>query len=220
MNSIKILILIVLVFIFASSKGNAQILLAGNGDPQNTYKTEKLERYSNLGTDISKHANLKIFLRKLEYRFNEMLFLDIALLARTEENLYFPTDLDIKMNVTNKSGKTLKVVGLYVVDFMKPSFVLSKDTLIIRSFRLIIGCQSDEYKVPSEITNSNDNKILFDNNLFQTQAEGCIDVDKSEQLLISAELTNRVVSIPQDNRFTKTAVGKIKSNVLNISVLQ
>ncbi len=214
MVPIKKLVFIVVVFVITTSEMAAQIVLAGDGEQLETLDRGRVSN-SHLGADIAKHASLKLYLRKSEYRPDELLLVDIGFLGRSEKDVYFPTDLDIELRVTSKSDTSNRVKGLYTIDFVNPSFIKSKDILIIRTLKLVMGCQHDEAKLAMKRPSSSDNRVLFDNDLFQSLPDGCIDVSSPGDLEISADLISREIVV-QGGVVTQTAVGSIQSNKLTI----
>lgn len=213
-------VVIIALFCLTVPESRSQVFSAGTNEISAS-NTDRVESQPSLGIEFSKSAKLKIFVRKTEYRANEIIFLDIGMLAKNPQPVYLPTDLNVEFRIKDGSGKEQIVRGFYTIHYIGPSFVLSKDALIYRTYRLVVGCKdSDNSDSEQYRDGADDPQFLFENNLFQTIPEGCIDVAKPQRIQLSVDLANREVVLPQKSwTAAKTAVGTVRSEAISIDIV-
>ncbi len=197
----------------------AQLFAAGTNALSDA-KTDRIERHPSLGTELSRSAKLKIFVRRTEYRVNDILLLEIGMWAKNSEAIYLPTDMNADLKVEDGSGNEKRVKGYYPSDYFNSSFVLSKNALIYRTYRVVVGCKkSDDDDSEQFVPESDDPQFLFENNFFQTIPEGCIDVAAHQRIKLTVELENDKVVLSKDRVIAKTAVGTIRSDAVFIDIV-
>lgn len=186
-----------------------------------TEETVKFDRFSNrpeLGADFSNIAELKIFIRKDDYAFREMIILDVAMLTSPKVEYYFIDLFGVEVRVKDKLGNDVSVYP-FLITSRRFSPTILKGGLQSQSFYLIVGCQKEKYEIPDDLENAGDKRVIFDNNLFMTFGDACLDFKKNGVYEIFAEISNDLVVVPKNQEIIKTAVGKIKSsNTLKIKV--
>ena len=218
-KNIFFIVVMIAVFCLTVSESRSQLFAAGTNALSDA-RTDRTERHPSLGIELSRSAQLKIFVRRTEYRVNDILLLEIGMWAKNSEAIYLPTDLNADLKVEDGSGKEKGVRGYYPSDYFNSSFVLSKNALIYRTYHVVVGCEkSDDDDSEQFVPESDDPQFLFENNFFQTIPEGCIDVAAHQRIKLSVELENDKVVLTKDRAGKKTAVGTIQSNAVFINIL-
>lgn len=197
-----------------------QIIMAGNGDPEETYKVQNADSRRDLSLDISTIGELKAYLLKSTYHMHEIMLLDVASLARSDADVYFPADLDVTILVTGPGNKPVALNGYVYADFAKTSFLRTRSALVFRPFKIEIGCRDKVLNVPNQILNSPDLGVVFENDLFQSIPDGCIDISTEQNLTLTVEIENNKVAVPKSGDPIKTATGSLKSKPLSLSILK
>jgi len=195
-----------------------QIIMAGQGDPKADYKIQNVKSTFDRNVDIVKIGKLRSFLPKDTYHLDEVMLLDVASFVRTDVDVYFPADLDVTIYITGPNQKPITVKGKYSVDFANNSFLRTKNALVFRTFKLLVGCKADRAKIPDQVLNSPDLSVVFENNLFQTMTDGCIDISAAQDLELSVELENNNVAVPTSKQAIRTATGRLVSNRLSLKI--
>src|SRR5690606_38422107 len=129
---------------------------------------------------------------KDDYSFNEMLILDDNLLMQSDEFYFIPIDLNIIIKIKDETGNTIYFDRVITVDTFRPTFKRAKDALVFKSFKFVVGCQEEKKKIPNNLLGSDNNKVLFDNDIIRTLGDACIDIQKTGKFDIFAELTNNL----------------------------
>jgi hypothetical protein len=181
---------------------------------------QEIEKYPELGTDISKIAKLKAFLPKQKYHLQETMILDFVLLIDNQESYFLPKDLPARIIIKDAQQNRVLIDTIYAIDKTQ-SYEKYQDAIIRGSTILLIGCDNkimDEIGASAKFIFSEDINVGFEKGLFRTFPQGCIDINKASKLEIYVEVYNDFVVRPANKETVKTAVGKIKSNVLAVEI--
>lgn len=174
------------------------------------YKIQKASERPDLTVIISSVAKLKIGLRKKAYRLGEMLTVDAAILSTTESPVFVPS---------------IKSVSIFVGDKIIPYSITYRTTALSRmapreletvSVSYVIGCSETPFKILTAKNTGLGSTSVFENDLFVSWGQGCINVTDKTSLKIHAELSNEQVVISDDSSNTKSAVGRLNSPALEI----
>lgn len=213
MYTIKIITLVFMLLCSSSKICSQNSTYLNNAEKKATF--EKAINRPDLAVNFSNVAKLKVFVRKNVYSFQEMMILDVAMLTTTKSELYFPDLLKAQIKIRSKS----RIVNVYpyLITSTRFSPELLKGKLVSKSFNLIIGCKAEKQNILN-VLESDDDKIIFENNLFRTYGDACIDIRKSGIYEISVEILNDSVVISEDKEKYQTAIGKVKSKALRINV--
>ncbi len=182
-------------------------------------KVEQADLRPDLTAPFDEVARLKIVARKTNYRIGEMITLDIALLNTSSRYIFFRKLSEVQINVRNSGGKVLRVQAYGVSDraLVPNSFIrLPANEMMVRSFQLLVGC--DRRAFSPSMSSNHDSSALFRGNLFLSWGDACLAVDPSETLTISAEIKNAFVVSSSAKAAEKTAVGAIKSNLMELTI--
>jgi hypothetical protein len=216
MKKLNLILIFVVIFVINS---RSQIIFAPYQKGEENLKLGKKEKYLNNTADLAKFGKLKITSRKTRYSVNEMMDLDVALWVKSNEVYYLPINLDIKVMVKSSQEASIEAKPVMYVDFYSDKFLQSKDALVIRYYNILIGgVNSDLDKILNEDVKSDENKEIFENNLFKNILYSYIEIQKPEVIEITAELSNNIVVLSRKNSTKKTLTGKIKSNTLKIKI--
>jgi hypothetical protein len=216
MNKLNLILMFVVIFV---TNSRSQIIFAPYQKGEGNLKLVNKEKYVNNTVDLAKFGKLKITSRKTKYSFNEMMDLDVALWVKSDEIYYIPINLDIKVKVKSSQESDIEAKPVMSVDFYSDKFLPSKDALVIRYFNILIGdYNSDLDKILNKGVESNENKDLFENNLFKNTLYSYIEIQKPEVIEITAELSNNLVVLSKKNSNKKTMTGNVTSNTLKIKV--
>lgn len=216
MKRIKYLVFITLFICVSLSYAQVKKSLPEEKDEDIKYVL--IDEYPQLGVDFSTIAQLKIFALKNEYRLRDVLIIDIAMLTTSKDEYFFPTIFDTNIFIRNRDGKVINLVH-YIIYKRKVIRNLLKDGLETNTLFLKVGCgkeKLDDDLFPAD--GESKNTFIFNNNLFSTMIDGCINIKKSGDYFIWAEITNKYVAYSPNNKNVKTAIGRIKSNELKLNV--
>jgi hypothetical protein len=181
----------------------------------------KREPGEQMTVDLTKHGRLKITSRKIIYRSGEMMVLDAALLNDKEVSACFPDltgsriDLKVEKTVNGKLTPYIVVSSL----LLKEGLVyLEPGQMITRSFFVLIKCDKKSVKQMLEEISSKDDKTLFENGNFVNWGSHCLDIKRPGKFTFTLAVTNDKSVTANGNINIKTAVGRLFSNSLIITV--
>ncbi len=162
-------------------------------------------------------AQLKIAARKSTFDVGEMITLDIALLNASSHPVFFRKLSDLQIKAQNSAGQPLMVQYYVVADraLVPSSFVrLLPNEITLRSVHLLAGCDKRAF---AQLDSAQyDDLAVFKSGLFLNWGDACLQVTKPETYTISIEVKNDFVLLSPRKGRVRTAVGKIKSNSLEI----
>lgn len=186
------------------------------------YVIANKNKFPQLAIDYSKSIAMKIATPKTEYRRGENLIVSYAVMNFNEFPVFVYNDPEPSIAIYNKDKKSVKLKKPLIVDYVTTaeSFNLLKQyDFFYGNINLLIGCE--DYLSYYSSRHSSDNKTIFEKNLFIQWADGCVDIDKESSILISITSINPFLVINKSKKQKQypTAVGEIKSNVLELKII-
>jgi hypothetical protein len=186
--------------------------------PSDGHKIVESKTRPDLATDLGRIAQAKVFAARDRYRLDDTIVLDVGLLLTTKEPVYFPERFRFRVLIFDSRGNRIGLRNLLSVD-SGMEFKSTAGGLFSGSSRLNVGCETPimrELKREMDGFGFAHDKVAFEKNLFRTLPEGCISVLGGESLQVAVEVLNEhVVS----NATIKTAVGTVKSNIVELRIL-
>ena len=178
-----------------------------------------------LVTDYDKVARFKLATRKKEYRVGESVALAYAMLNASENPVFFlrPRFPDFFLKVGAGQEQRLPVFLFVHLSTLPDSFdLLEPGSFVSGSTLLIAGCPRGN-EAPKHIENKNasdeiDDRTIFEQGSFGNLEEGCIPFSAPGNYTITAEFGNATVLEDPQHLGAKTAVGRIRSEPLTISI--
>jgi hypothetical protein len=181
---------------------------------------EAANKRPDLAIDIVKSAELKIAVRKNIYSIGEMLILDIAMLNLGQSNdIYLPPIKKVELTITNQKGQSI-LIPYFLKTASQSVASINQNRLETDLVMLLIGCTERPFQVNSELSNEYNSENVFAKNLFLTWGDACLDVKNKSKIKIVAQIENNLVLVTNQKPILKTAVGKLVSNNLNLSVIR
>lgn len=192
----------------------------------------RVEERPQLGVDYSQVAKFKLISRKKTYHLGEMISLDLALLNISGSKIFFRklSDFNITLAVRDEKGSTVEIWS-YTIDLeavVSDSYVVvDPDSIITWTYQLISGLkENDELEKYIEAKHSlykegrlNPDKERFNRGLFLNIGRGALDISNPGVYTITATATNDYVVVSPCEGNPKTAVGKIISAPLEITIV-
>lgn len=190
--------------------------------PENNYqRVERAKARPDLAAQLDGVAELKIATRKSTFHVGEMITLDVALLNTSTQPLFFRKLSDLRIKAQTAAGEQMYIQSYGVADrvIIPDSFtLLSQNEVLLHSFQLLAGCDKRAF---NQMQSANkDNLTLFKNNLFLNWGDACLTAALPGTYIFSVEAINEHVLIAPRVRKTKTAVGKLSSNQLEITIIK
>lgn len=204
----------ILVLFMSCSASFAQV-------SSNDVTVDEANKHPDLVSDLSKTSVVRIFLAKKTYHLEELLALDVGLLVNDFDKSYYPNQLAFRIRVTDQNNNRIAIKNLLSVE--NPSiFERQKNALIKGSSLILVGCENetigDLSRRMNDVKNNENNlRVLLDSDLYRTSPENCIDVNGPATLSIQVEVYNDWV-VTNDKADSRTAVGKVTSNVLRVTI--
>lgn len=182
-------------------------------------RVERSASRPDLATKLDEVAELKIASRKSVFHLGEMMTLDIALLNTSSYPLFFRKLSEVRVNAITPSAQDNMVQEYGVADraIVPTAFVrLAPGEIIVRSFQILAGCDKRAF---AQISSSEDNdRTVFNRGLFLNWGDACLPNTQPETYTVSVEMANDFVLLPSRVIKSKTAVGTIKSNSLQLTI--
>jgi hypothetical protein len=175
---------------------------------------------SKVTIEYSSVALFKTASRKKEYRIGESISIDLAMLNKSKEPIYF---LDLGMwshiLVKDSNGNGVKA-GNYIHPLIGPKFTLvGSNDYDSSSFLYVIGCEDirkeDLYNADSNFSVSLEKRFI--DNRFVNLGKGCIEISKPGNYIIKAEIYN---TFTEKDETKKTVVGRMESEPLEITIVE
>ncbi|HRH42046.1 MAG TPA: hypothetical protein PKY82_10405 [Pyrinomonadaceae bacterium] len=174
----------------------------------------------NLSVNYNQSVNFKIASNKTIYRVGDIIKITYAMLNKSEANLYLPQFLP-EIILKSSAGKQARLEKYFIVDYkISPEMfdLTESNRLIVKSEYFHIGCNDEKF---NRFLESKDNeKLIFERNLFAVLDFPCLRVDKTGVYTIKATQTNQFVVESRIERGVKTATGKIESNLLKLKIVK
>ena len=173
-------------------------------------------------------AQLKIASRKLTYRVGEMISIDIAMLNRADEPIFFRPISHPNFRVAGDTGRIPSIMpyGVAEVAFGHASYELVEpDDLQSEHVEILAGCDERAYKQPAfgkaEAPAAEDSGRAFvESERFVTWGDACLRATRPGTYDVSVIYRNEQVVTLRRGKKIKTAVGTIKSNPLSITIVE
>jgi hypothetical protein len=184
---------------------------------QKDQETRPADQHPELVSDLSKVAKAKVFIAKPSYRMDELMKLDVGLLVHADTKFYFPEELNYRILIRNPRGQQILTKPLFIADRDR-RFSEVQDGVLVDSIYLIIGCNGKGLSNFAKSLNQVDEDSslsIFNHSLFGKPADSCVDVSSRGVIYIEVEVFNEHVVLSPG---TKSLVGRVKSNVLKISI--
>jgi hypothetical protein len=176
-----------------------------------------------LAIDLQSTAKLKLVMRKELFHIGEMINLDMALLNQSKEPVYLYAITHPKLTVKDELGNESIVQSYIVVDLaigLSAYKLVGPDDFTDESFELLAGCDMRAFEQVNSTVNDDSSLTIFNKNRFLNWGNACLQIKRPGTYYISAEFSNDRVVASGVERQHKTAVGKIKSNLLKIVVVE
>jgi hypothetical protein len=180
---------------------------------------QRAESHPDLVAKFDEVAELKIASRKSVFHVGEMITLDVALLNTSTRPIFVRKLSELHVGVLNSVGQTQLVQEYGVADraLLPTSFVqLQSGEIIVRSFQLLAGC--DKRAFAQFASTEDDDLTVFNKGLFLNWGDACLPTTQSEAYTVSVQLKNSFVLLSASTHKSRTAVGAIKSNSLEMTV--
>ena len=174
-----------------------------------------------LAVEFEKNIDFKITARKLELRKGDVLKLFYAFYNKGNSSVWIPNYPSINLEGAKLNERFDDCsFGVSPLDYS----LLGNSSYSVQDIEYLIGCENVE---STRRRYSSNEKINFDKGFFDTVSNECIDVKNNGKIFISLDLSNNNVVVSPKKRNKNddvypqfpTAIGEIKSNVLEISIL-
>lgn len=186
---------------------------------KNNRWVESAKSRPDLSVKFDSVAQLKIAVRKSTFHIGEMIDLNIAVLNSSKKGVFFPLMLDPQIDVQSPSDESVKVrlYGTAERTMVPSSFtLLAPSEADTASFQLLAGCDRRAF---SKSNSADNDRIAFDENLFVNWGRACLSLTRPGTYVLTAEIHNDYVIVSRRHEDTKSAVGKIRSNPLTITIV-
>lgn len=212
MNISNLIVALPLALLLGVSNSYTQNSPTQSGGEDVAFKIVKSAEKPELIMDISSAIRLKIAVRKRDYTVGEMLVVDIAILSDASVPTFIPSIQRIGLLT---DGKLMP----YVITTKSAAFTrLDASKLETTSFSFLLGCEEKPFDVASGLAEGRSPAAIFEQNLFISWGDGCLNVESGSQFTIKAELVNNSVVVSDQFPKVKTLVGRIVSTPIAISI--
>ena len=162
-------------------------------------------------------AKFKVLSRKSEYRIGDLISIDMAILNKSKESVYF-VDLGMKGDISVTDSNDNKIEGgVYMRPLVFPKFnLINGGDYDSEHFIFLIGCKNVGKKYYDSYKSLDVVEEMFDKNFFVSDGDGCIKINKSGKYEIKAVISN---SYAEKDNTKKTAVGKMESSPFEIKII-
>jgi hypothetical protein len=210
---------------------------ASEGSDKWKYLTAVKDRPA-LAVDVGKIAQFKLGSRKKEYRSDELISLDLAILNSSNDPIFFEKIKDqgaLSLSVIAPNGETTSILPSIVTSYglTGDSFrLIASKGLLVDTIYVLADCNDKEYgsyNSKSQTTIDEAQKTggfvseqtTYNSDLFVTWGEGCLKLKDPGIYTITAEYTNSDTVIASScGTSVKTAVGTITSKPLQIRIVK
>jgi len=198
---------------------------AGLASAQVREKKDGLARVQDrpqLAVQLPSVAKLKIDSRKRGYRIGELLTLDVALLNTSIEPTYFPQVASGRTFFKDQIGREKSNTAYIEPDTMPMAQSyrrLGTNEISFTTIHLMIGCNPQAFaQARAQFRSFAQGKKVFDENLFVSWGESCLDITRPGIYTLSFELSNLLVVVSPDKSNSLTGTGRLKSNNLALTI--
>mgnify|MGYP001564321570 CR=1 FL=1 len=212
---LKHIFLTIFLCLFLWVEASSQTLFC---DPRRKNEVVESKTKPKLAVEFEKIIEFKITARKLELRKGDVLKLFYAFYNKGNSSIWIRNLPEI--NISIRSRFTSSLFAPSPIDYT----AVANQNYEVHELEYFIGCENIESYWRRY---SSDRKTNFDKGFFDNISNECIDVKSNEKIYISLALSNNYVVVSPKKRNKNddvypqfpTAVGNIKSNVLEISIL-
>jgi hypothetical protein len=176
---------------------------------------------SQMTINYSAAVEFKAISRKKEYRIGELISVDLAMLNKTENPLYFLDLEDFTMiSVRDIKGNSVSAGDYGSPPLRAPSFsLLNKGEYTSAHIFYLLTCkdikEADSYNADNNFNVSMEKE--FNDNRFTFLSRGCIDIKKPGKYFITMTIYN---SLTAKDKTKKTAIGEMESTPLEITIIE
>jgi hypothetical protein len=184
-------------------------------------QVESAKSRPDLAVELESVTQLKVASRKLTFHAGEMIGLDIALLNSSKRPVFFRRLSAPRINVQSLTGEPLRIQPYGVVEraATPSSFTLvAPNEFDTGTFQLLVGC--DRRAFDQLKSTDQDGLTAFKQELFLNWGDSCLNLTRPGTYILTAEIENDYVIVSSRRGEMKTAVGKIKSNPLKITIIE
>lgn len=215
--------------LLAQDKGCAELDLPG-------YRhLEALKKHPDLGIDYGRVTNFKLASRKTTYRMDELISIDMAMMNTSNAKVFFFNKLggaSLTLTVEDEKGIKKDMNYYWTTTEVVTEEQYSKlypNTFVSGSFQLLAGCEGsakaylkEREKLFADIAQDKTDiyRGLFERDLFANWGTACLDIKGPGTYLITAEMSNDGVIASSCEPEVKTAIGKIRSAPLKITIVE
>jgi hypothetical protein len=195
---------------------------------------DTLKNRPDLGIDYTRVTNFKLTSRKITYRMDELFIIDLAMLNTSDAPVFFKDLEGNSLIITVLDEKGAKVdVNYYAISsemVTEEQYQKEKpDGMIAGSFQLLIGWGEG---VRAYLRGHNklaedygEGKVdldrgIFDRDLFISLGNACLNIKSPGTYTVIAEMSNDYVMTSVCEPGVKTAIGKIRSAPLKITIVE
>lgn len=230
MWGMSIVLLLMMIQLIASQRQGLPKQSKGCTPPEATRSIKRAEDNPQLAVGYEHIARFKLASRKNRYRFGEMVSLDLAMLSVAKSPVFFKelSASTVRLAAYGTDGTKIKIAEFVVHQSgvsSKMYNLLRPNTILVGSLNLLVGCREaaevmeSKGKFLADFGPDDSDSIVFNQNLFVSWGDGCLDVVDPGMYDIVAEVANEHVIESSCEPYIKTAVGKM-SERLRIAVLK
>lgn len=174
--------------------------------------------------NISSVAKLKIASRKRAYRIGEVLTLDVALLNASMMPIYVPRLASGRSFFRNQTGREKSATDYLNLDTMPTAqsyLLVGVNAVTFTPVYLSVGCNPQAFAhARAQLRSVTEGKELFDENLFISWGEACLDIRSPGNYTFSFELSNLLVVVSPEASNPPTGTGRLRSNDLAVTIIK
>ncbi len=175
--------------------------------------------------------DVKIASRKNEFKVGEIMIVDFAILNSSSEPLFIlePSSNTIILRGYDHKGEEVKIASFEISQLgLSPRLfnLVGVGELETGSLQLLIGCEEATRSIQRKVQVLHETSLggisrrgrrLFEEDLFVSHGDGCLDTSEAGNYQISAQIENKkkVVLSPSQ---AKTYIGVIESNSFGFKV--
>ncbi len=196
-------------------------------------ETPTTSSFTSLQFKTGAELELKIASRKVKYRVNDLISLDLALLNLSSEPLYAlrPQNETVELSMHDSQGGKI-LTGRYEVNQLGYStrlfsFLVPRN-YSVGTINVLLGCEIPSIymkqfneKKNTLVSNPDYGRLLVAEGMFVSFGDFCADVKRPGSYSIKAELmaSSRVVHFPNCKDGTRTLNAEIESKPFTIEVI-
>lgn len=167
---------------------------------------------------IEETVGMKTATFKQSYSLGEFLLLDVVQLNKSDFRIYSPSIWSGNLKAATQNGKKV-LVNTYSVPLRSNGFVLlERGKLEKRTLKLMLGCTEKLFNIIDGYRGTRSEIEIFEKDLFLNTGDACLDVEQGERIRLTIFLSNAEVVVEGIRSGTKTAVGSLHSNNIEIKI--